>query len=216
MKFPFTYGNTLCDTLHFQVTIPYDTNVSGIQIDSVRMTMNVIAHDTAVAYGTVKVPGETFDNALIIKDVSDNHQIISVYNSTFGTWMDVRDTTFISVSYSAYINGYGGTILTINMADDGTVKNARFKYNQQAANRPVNYSVAELKLYPNPAASQLYIENNAGASVTIYDISGKVVQSVTNAAKNARIDVSGLKPGSYVVKVKESGAVKVAKLNIMR
>ncbi len=216
MRFPFTYGDNFCDTLHFVVTIPYDTNVSGIQIDSVRLTMDVIAHDTAVAYGTVKVPGETFDNTLIIKDVSDNHQVVSVYNSTFGTWMDVQDTSFVSVSYSAYINGYGGAVLTINMADDGTVKSANYKYNEQAANRGVAYNVAELKLYPNPATSKFYIENNAGASVEIYDMAGNMVKSVTDAGKNATIDVSGLKSGAYIVKVKDGGAVKVTKLNITR
>jgi hypothetical protein len=213
MKFPFTYGSTLCDTLSFTVTIPYDTTVSGLQIDSVRMTMTVIEHDTAVAYGTVKVTGETFDNTLIIKGVGDNHQVVSIH-TTFG-WMDVRDTTYVTVNYNAYINGYGAAVLSLSMNDDGTVKSATYKYNQTAANGIV-YAEEIAKIYPNPASKTIHLENANKANVEIYNVNGKIVKRASHIGRNASLDISDLTAGTYIIKVKEGNKIKTAKLNVVR
>jgi len=213
MKFPFTYGSTLCDTLSFTVTIAYDTTVSGLQIDSVRMDMTVIEHDTAVAYGTVKVPGETFENTLMVKELYDNHQVISIH-SIF-VWMDVRDTTFVTVDYNANINGYGAAVLSLSMNDDGTVKSATYKYNKTAASGIV-YAEEIAKIYPNPASKTIHLENADKASVEIYNVNGEKVKTSLHIGKNASIDISDLTAGTYIIKVKEGNKIKTAKLNVVR
>jgi len=76
---------------------------------------------------------------------------------------------------------------------------------------------SNLSLFPNPAANSvtLKLEDNGTVHVTVLDISGKVVTENTYTARNNNImlNISGLTPGVYTVKVQEEGrAVRSAKL----
>ncbi len=68
----------------------------------------------------------------------------------------------------------------------------------------------ELKLYPNPAHSVLYIEtgNSADFQYIMYNQLGQVILSGENASQ---IDMSGLLNGVYYVVVSQGG-VKLGKL----
>ena len=73
-----------------------------------------------------------------------------------------------------------------------------------------------LKVYPNPAKTNIYVENNTGATISIYNLVGEKVMEITNADKNAVVNVSGLNAGTYIVKVIEGNTVKTAKVNVVK
>ncbi len=73
-----------------------------------------------------------------------------------------------------------------------------------------------LKVYPNPATTNIYVENNTGATISIYNLVGEKVMEVTNADKNAVVNVSDLNAGTYIVKVIDNNTVKTAKVNIVK
>ena len=74
----------------------------------------------------------------------------------------------------------------------------------------------DAKIYPNPAKDNIYVENNSGATIEIYNLIGEKVKSITNAKRNATINVSDLNSGSYIVKVIENSQIKTAKVNIIK
>ncbi len=78
---------------------------------------------------------------------------------------------------------------TVESVDEATVENA-----------------PELKIYPNPARSVIninyYPANPATTIVTIYDISGKIMQT---QAFQQSIDISGLHTGLYILSVVADG-----------
>jgi len=61
---------------------------------------------------------------------------------------------------------------------------------------------ASLKVYPNPAINELFIdasENLIGSRVDIYDVQGKRVQS--GILNSNRVDVSSLETGNYILQI---------------
>lgn len=78
--------------------------------------------------------------------------------------------------------------------------------------RSVNSSVSAAKsevfaVYPNPATNYILTPN--AQKVTIADLNGRIVKEVVNAAK---VDVSSLANGAYIVKVKNGDTTEIGKL----
>ena len=60
-----------------------------------------------------------------------------------------------------------------------------------------------LSIYPNPTLSTIYIDSNDVQKVDIYSISGKKLQSVSNAQNT--INVADLESGLYLINIKTAG-----------
>ncbi len=67
-------------------------------------------------------------------------------------------------------------------------------------------------VYPNPASAKVTVLTSPGAEITFYDINGKMVKRENASEDQHLFDISGLRPGVYVVKVKKQQAVKVQRL----
>lgn len=73
----------------------------------------------------------------------------------------------------------------------------------------------KLRIFPNPASGNVTVEfpEMRGAyTVNIFDITGKMVQSVNATSSNASIDISSLNKGLYFVSIESNGAKKAARL----
>ncbi len=68
-----------------------------------------------------------------------------------------------------------------------------------------------IKLYPNPAGSKLYIETLLPADVTIMDIQGSVVKRIKDVSK-MDMDVSFLPKGTYIVRLETLENVFIRKI----
>lgn len=76
-----------------------------------------------------------------------------------------------------------------------------------------NISNVELKLYPNPANSEIRLSSFA-SKIELYNLTGSKVLTVNNVAANSPINISGLK-GIYLVKATiENGNIVTKKLLI--
>ncbi|PHX62426.1 MAG: hypothetical protein CK517_00305 [Flavobacteriales bacterium] len=71
-----------------------------------------------------------------------------------------------------------------------------------------------LKMYPNPAKNNLFIETalNSDINVSIIDVLGKEV--INSKVSNNAVNISGLNPGMYIVKISEEGKTSTKKLII--
>jgi hypothetical protein len=79
-----------------------------------------------------------------------------------------------------------------------------------------NVAINALNVYPNPATTNIYVENNTGATIEIYNLVGQKVKTVANANRNAIVNVEDLSEGTYIVKVIDGNEVKTAKVNIVK
>ena len=73
-----------------------------------------------------------------------------------------------------------------------------------------------LIIYPNPAKSELNIENiRSNSQVSISDVNGKLVyDKVFGNEGLAQIDIRDLKTGIYFLKVKDSVSIRTEKIII--
>ena len=63
-----------------------------------------------------------------------------------------------------------------------------------------SFAAQEVEMYPNPATDMFNISAaDAISKVTIYDLQGRILKSVSIAAGEARIDIESLSTGTYVV-----------------
>lgn len=71
-----------------------------------------------------------------------------------------------------------------------------------------------LKMYPNPAKNNLFIETalNSDINVSIINVLGKEV--INSKVSNNAVTISGLTPGMYIVKITEEGKTSTKKLII--
>jgi len=62
----------------------------------------------------------------------------------------------------------------------------------------------EINVFPNPAKDwiQIITENQKNITISIYDLTGKKVLQKREISNNIKLNVNGLKPGSYVVEIK--------------
>ncbi|NQX85096.1 MAG: T9SS type A sorting domain-containing protein [Flavobacteriaceae bacterium] len=71
-----------------------------------------------------------------------------------------------------------------------------------------NQSLNDIKVYPNPASSELSIEANLTIdNLSIYDINGRLIDSIQNANSELKLDVSNLTKGIYFIEI-QSGNIK--------
>ncbi len=71
-------------------------------------------------------------------------------------------------------------------------------------NTQPDYPELKVTLYPNPASNTIYLNTGTyGCTYRIYDLSGRMLLNGQTAGKTAIIDISGLKAGIYIVKVRD-------------
>ena len=77
---------------------------------------------------------------------------------------------------------------------------------------------SEIKIYPNPALSELSIDNGQELmkEVYLYDVMGRKVKHLPVNAPSTTVDVSDLPNGIYVVKINTVSGVLVRKVQVVR
>ena len=79
----------------------------------------------------------------------------------------------------------------------------------------IGISTADLEsvlVYPNPAHGSVTIEAKGPATVTLFSLNGRAVNTWTTASGTMTIDLSAVPQGGYFIKVVSSGSVTVRKL----
>jgi len=72
-----------------------------------------------------------------------------------------------------------------------------------------------IKVYPNPARDYVLVNAMENTIIGIYDLKGQLCRSVVSSAAETRVDISGLRPGIYVIitgNEKSSATYKLVKM----
>lgn len=194
-KFPLAYGNMDTSEFYMRANVPtIGTYVqSGTRITKVD------------GWGTITTPYFTAPtNCIRVR--SEVNEVDSVKVSSLPAFGIPR--TY--VDYKWLVNGEHYPALwvtTTKVGNTETISSVRYreKYIPTAVNAVEN-NLTDLKLYPNPASggySTLSVPGNWKVyTVDVYDVQGKLVNSIQN---NNRINTADLADGTYIVRV-SSGA----------
>ncbi|MEZ4858654.1 MAG: T9SS type A sorting domain-containing protein [Flavobacteriaceae bacterium] len=107
------------------------------------------------------------------------------------------------------------TVLYSTNGNYGSGESKNFGYKQILLGT-VNNELASVVIFPNPAKHSVTIANAENATITIYDIVGKVIATQNNISISQEIGVSNLQTGTYFVKIEKDGQSTVERLIISK
>ena len=204
-----------------QLTV-YNDLVEMQYIDEASMEITGETADVVVTTVTIaELRGEnaqSYQNALVRIDnvlFADKGAFVAneSYNISDGNNMIVfrtnREGSYIGMEIPAdptdvvgYVGWYGGQAqISPRMRED---------IGATAANEPA--SRIEVAVYPNPTDGELNVRAEGRFDLNVYSASGALVMAQSGLDGEARIDLSGLSKGVYVLEVRNSEGVAVNKV----
>ncbi len=187
---------------------------SGL-LDSIRIRVVTGRNDLVDAYGTVMIPGGTYD-VLREKRIESTNTRIEVHALFLG-WQDITDIVPIpgfgqdtTTSYYFISNTAKEPIAVINTDSTGTVAtDVEFKDNgAPSASRDIRNPQYTLTLSPNPASDFTMLDLSALPAGTytlqLFTITGKNIRNQTVDAAPTRIELQSMPVGSYWYRVSDA------------
>lgn len=124
------------------------------------------------------------------------------------------DDVYVSVSESGMVKGRNAGTATIYAYANGGDRYDIKEFELTVTGTSVsNTLLADIQVLPNPASSEIMINNNKTASITITNLLGAVMSSTIVEPKGT-VDISSLPAGMYLVQVKidnESTTIQMVK-----
>lgn len=188
MEFPFSYSDSFTDV------------ATGTYImSSMNCVVTQTSTITADGYGTLILPGNTYNNVLRIKvetqNTTDMGGVLTAYfNGTTYSWWDGVHKNYV------FFTGNNRTILV----NDTTYSKNVFISDFASGIKDVQ-NIEYASIYPNPASNKISIDfanRNAGdVIIKINDITGKEIQSYKFYSVSEEIDIElrDISEGIYIV-----------------
>ena len=137
-------------------------------------------------------------------DYTDTNNIILKTVNGGITWTEqlsgtsvILNSVFFTSAETGYIVGWDGTILKTTNGGVGI--------------NDLNQTANTLTLYPNPASNKFTISTPSKGSISILNISGQQILQQKITEQTTTVDVSGLKSGVYILRLKSDQTVATTK-----
>ncbi len=210
MRYPFTYNSSYVDT-------------SGYVLSSFGFVHTQIDSMVCDAYGTIQLPSGTDTGVIRVHVITHTTD-----SSSFG------QSSSRTESYSWYKPGFHNLLFTINYDTSGSTSGTPYvseaayytkKGGTTTAVSNVNSTATFLQAYPNPATDALHLkfelQNTSGALLTLTDVLGKTVASISGSDLKAGINditysVADIAPGLYIVRLQSSAGTVSQKVTITK
>jgi hypothetical protein len=170
---------------------------------------------------------------LLTADASGQVRLFANLRAQSGIFLD-RSSLFYNATQSRYDDGYLGTHtpnhfalaaadvnadgspeLFIGMEAGGVL--AAATRNRVLSARVAAAQALPLSVYPNPAAAATIVETARPARLTLLDLTGRVVRTISAPSRRHQLDVRGLAAGVYVVRCETpDGQIGVRRLVVRK
>lgn len=185
----------------FNLTVNVSDGVSSVPV-TITININNLVDETGNDILTFGVPGMVGQPVI-------NAQTGSILVSISQTNITALSATF-TLSKGAAANITSGNVYnflnqkTITVtAENGVAKTWTVSVSYITAIRQTIKN--EISVYPNPATEYVQISGVAqNSSITLFDIGGKVVKTISNYQPEERIQLNGLNPGIYLIGIETS------------
>lgn len=199
MNWPTTFGSDFMQTFvtHAQFYYGQDPGV-GFTIDSVRVNSTVTKIDSMNASGSLTTPLGTF-NTLRVKEFRRQFDTIDIYVQPFG-WQNAAFTQMDStLNYSWWANSIGYMLMQFNMDIPNDTVSSIVWLKATPTNTGIDELAAgEVPAYPNPASSSISFAAGANAAyISIYDVTGRKLETLDVSSAITMADVSSFAEGAY-------------------
>ncbi len=164
------------------------------------------SRDTLVDALTVKNSGAGKVTFVVINR-SQTSQNVTLGTGTWAPSADgVLKRVIASTGYAESTVSWAGSIagkVISTPANSVTVFIATIPVGSRVATLAENASVSQVAVYPNPSSGVLYLRRKGDATdvrVAAYDVAGRKLSEVEVGATPATLDLSGQRPGIYLLK----------------
>lgn len=178
---------TVIDVIPYLVGINPDSANQGEQVTSLITAVDsrFTLSSPSVSLSFTGNPSEVIDASIV--NVLNDSQLEAVFNipadASAGSWdVHVDDMVLIEGFTVNLLSGIGDPLETL------------------------------VQTFPNPASHLFFIENAAGADVTVFNTMGKNIVAQKITSEMQAIDISQLSPGIYIVRIMMNGNDRVEKL----
>jgi hypothetical protein len=101
--------------------------------------------------------------------------------------------------WNVAVGGFGTSLANPNSLNTAALANETFNAKQ-------------FDVFPNPTTGIIHINSDVAVSVSIVDVTGKVVFTANNITKENSINLSGLQKGMYLAKISTANATTTEKI----
>ncbi len=204
-------------------------NNSGTPVNLDGLTFNNVPQNTQVTFPILiyfKNTGVDLNNGdSLYIDMQFNENELGVLKIFFDKTFATDEITYVGINFKIQTSAFNDTnticcscIKVIRSGVEetlpGTQKCAKFAV--LFANNITENPDDNIKIYPNPAKSNLYIENASSSNIYIYNTLGKLVKKIQHVSETAEINISDLSNGIYVVKIQNGTAIQTEKIQILK
>ena len=189
-------------------TFLYNDELAGYTIWAINKTGGYLT-----LTGTDQYTNPGSDKIFVMR-ITENGQIDTSFGIN-GLITNPNDLTLLTATYRTLIEEDHITIATNSYAcsTDGQPKPAVLQFIAGSSLATTQVTKPTLDFYPNPVKDIIYINGEAITKAEVYDISGKLLYTVTNPQTN-QINLSTLQSGLYPLKIinaNGSSNIKVVK-----
>lgn len=222
--FQLAYGQVVVATLFYNPGPPVSLS------DSIGLPMpdQGMAYNASIILYTYNASDETFPVGTVFtyEVVIGNSQPFTV-SDTLPSILEKDSMVFSKYYYTRQIGPHNSSLgdneicAEIIKVDGANFSNSISICAIYTFTNPVGIAdidvLRNVKVYPNPVRNNLKIENLQGnTNISIYNITGQLIQAVSSVMGNTEIDMSGFSNGLYFVKLQNGQNVRTEKIQVVK
>jgi len=170
--------------------------------------INMIANNDDLFYaindGTIKVIYSTLNSI----DLNEGDLLMTI---RFGFKMDALPSVLQDKQFELSGTGEFGDY------DDNVLDKVNLSYAASNYATILNdYKTDEIKIYPNPANSQLTVTQVENARITVIDMLGRKLISVDSNSTSVNLDIHSLFSGTYTLMVNKNNKISYRKFSVVK
>ncbi len=237
---PMSYEDTFSDESSFFIKSSADVlpdsllDAVPVMIDSLRLLVETSNEDEVDAWGTVKLPGGSYD-VLRVKRTTTTNVVLGAKAQFFG-WVtvDPENAWFASLgdlldllgesstdSYLFFADGEKEIVAQFNEDTDGNMTSFTYKGDMTTSIGKINFKEENILTYPNPTYGDVTFKlinlPHDNYKVVVYNIIGKQLWSSEIDFFEGKLsaDLSHLRKGTYFYSIMNGAGQKVTTRRLM-
>lgn len=182
-----------------------EVGLGGQGFDSIRVTQTVDKYVIADATGTMTTPAFTAKPVLRVKQDKTTTTDVEIGIVVFGTvtWQNVQSQTTTAKTYDWHADNMGTPIATAEIdTTNGNDDISKVTWLYAAPTASIKeVSANEASIFPNPAATFVNFKfENAVSKLVVYDVTGKLVNTLTVTGNTLTLNTENFANGLYIYK----------------
>ncbi len=194
-------GDTIRQSASFNLNFTV-TNVGTEAITSTDTVIVIFTIDTNILYSSIGIP--VFK--MITTGLAVGDSVVTSYNVT----------TKFPVALATEICALAVLDADNNMDNNASCADVVLTYNTGV--NEILAAANSVKVFPNPASTMVNftIDYNKAEQVSVYDVTGKLVNTTAFQFNQAQVDVASLKAGIYIYQITDvtGKVIKAGKFNV--